>query len=49
MTGRPAGTVAFITAAAPEDIADAVLRLASDESRNITAAGISVDQGCTQY
>jgi NAD(P)-dependent dehydrogenase (short-subunit alcohol dehydrogenase family) len=35
--------------AQPEDIADAVLWLASDESRNITAAGRSVDQGSTQY
>jgi SDR family mycofactocin-dependent oxidoreductase len=35
--------------AQPEDIADAVLWLASDESRNVTAAGIPVDQGSTQY
>ena len=35
--------------AQPEDIADAVLWLASDESRNVGAAGISVDQGSTQY
>jgi SDR family mycofactocin-dependent oxidoreductase len=35
--------------AEPEDIADAVLWLAGDESRNVTAAGISVDQGSTQY
>lgn len=35
--------------AEPEDIADAVCWLASDESRNVTAAGISVDQGSTQY
>jgi NAD(P)-dependent dehydrogenase (short-subunit alcohol dehydrogenase family) len=49
MTGRLAGRVAFITGAAPEDIPDAVLWPASDESRNITAAGTSVDQGCTQY
>src|SRR3984885_3847444 len=33
----------------PEDIADAVCWLASDESRNVTAAAISVDQGSTQY
>jgi SDR family mycofactocin-dependent oxidoreductase len=35
--------------AQPEDIADAVCWLASDESRNVTAARISVDQGSTQY
>ncbi len=35
--------------AQPEDIADAVIWLASDESRNVTAAAISVDQGSTQY
>jgi NAD(P)-dependent dehydrogenase (short-subunit alcohol dehydrogenase family) len=35
--------------AQPEDIADAVCWLASDESRNVTAAQISVDQGSTQY
>jgi len=35
--------------AQPEDIADAVCWLASDESRNVTAAAISVDQGSTQY
>ena len=35
--------------AEPDDIADAVLWLASDGSRNVTAAGISVDQGSTQY
>ncbi|MGV0813415.1 mycofactocin-coupled SDR family oxidoreductase [Mycolicibacterium boenickei] len=33
----------------PEDIADAVAWLASDEARNVTAASISVDQGSTQY
>jgi NAD(P)-dependent dehydrogenase (short-subunit alcohol dehydrogenase family) len=33
----------------PDDIADAVLWLASDESRNVTAARIAVDQGSTQY
>lgn len=33
----------------PDDIADAVLRLASDQSRNVTAARIAVDQGSTQY
>jgi NAD(P)-dependent dehydrogenase (short-subunit alcohol dehydrogenase family) len=32
-----------------EDIAGAVCWLASDESRNVTAARISVDQGSTQY
>jgi NAD(P)-dependent dehydrogenase (short-subunit alcohol dehydrogenase family) len=36
-------------AAEPEDIADAVCWLASDESRNVTATRISVDQGSTQY
>jgi SDR family mycofactocin-dependent oxidoreductase len=35
--------------AEPEGIADAVCWLASDESRNVTAAAISVDQGSTQY
>lgn len=35
--------------AQPEDIADAVCRLASDESRLVTATRISVDQGSTQY
>src|ERR1700753_1756288 len=35
--------------AEPEDIADAVCWLASDESRNITAAAIPIDQGSTQY
>ena len=33
----------------PEDIADAVCWLASDESRNVTAAAVPVDQGSTQY
>ncbi|BBY04996.1 mycofactocin-coupled SDR family oxidoreductase [Mycobacterium noviomagense] len=33
----------------PEDIADAVCWLASDESRHVTAARIPVDQGSTQY
>ena len=33
----------------PEDIADAVCWLASDESRLVTAQAISVDQGSTQY
>jgi SDR family mycofactocin-dependent oxidoreductase len=36
-------------AAEPEDIADTVFWLASDESKNVTAAAISVDQGMTQY
>jgi NAD(P)-dependent dehydrogenase (short-subunit alcohol dehydrogenase family) len=36
-------------AAKPEDIADAVCRLASEESKNVTAAAISIDQGMTQY
>jgi NAD(P)-dependent dehydrogenase (short-subunit alcohol dehydrogenase family) len=36
-------------AADPEDIADAVCWLASDESKNVTATGISVDRGMTQY
>ncbi len=35
--------------AQPEDIADAVCWLASDESRLVTAQAISVDQGSTQY
>jgi SDR family mycofactocin-dependent oxidoreductase len=35
--------------AEPEDIADTVCWLASDESRNVTAAAIPVDQGSTQY
>lgn len=33
----------------PEDIADAVCWLASDESRLVTATRISVDQGSSQY
>lgn len=33
----------------PDDIANAVLWLASDESRNVTASQIAVDQGSTQY
>jgi SDR family mycofactocin-dependent oxidoreductase len=33
----------------PEDIADAVCWLASDESRNVTAAAVPVDQGSTQF
>jgi SDR family mycofactocin-dependent oxidoreductase len=36
-------------AADPEDIADAVCWLASDESKNVTAAAISIDHGMTQY
>ncbi|OBG76269.1 3-ketoacyl-ACP reductase [Mycobacterium sp. E2462] len=35
--------------AEPDEIADAVCWLASDESRKITAARIPVDQGSTQY
>lgn len=35
--------------AEPEDIAATVCWLASDDSRNVTAAAIPVDQGCTQY
>lgn len=35
--------------AEPEDVADVVCWLASDESRKITAAAIPVDQGSTQY
>jgi NAD(P)-dependent dehydrogenase (short-subunit alcohol dehydrogenase family) len=35
--------------AEPDEIADAVCWLASDESRNVTAAQIRVDQGSTQY
>jgi SDR family mycofactocin-dependent oxidoreductase len=33
----------------PEDIADTVCWLASDESRNVTAAAVPVDQGSTQF
>jgi SDR family mycofactocin-dependent oxidoreductase len=33
----------------PEDVSDVVCWLASDESKYITATGISVDQGSTQY
>ena len=36
-------------AAEPEDIADAVCWLASDESKLVTAQAISIDQGSTQY
>lgn len=36
-------------ASEPEDIADTIAWLASDESKNITAAAISIDQGMTQY
>jgi SDR family mycofactocin-dependent oxidoreductase len=36
-------------AAEPEDIADAVCWLASEEAKNVTAAAISIDQGMTQY
>lgn len=35
--------------AEPKDIADAECWLASDESLKVSAAGISVDQGSTQY
>ena len=35
--------------AEPDDIADAVLWLASDESKFVTAAAIPVDGGTTQY
>jgi NAD(P)-dependent dehydrogenase (short-subunit alcohol dehydrogenase family) len=35
--------------AEPDDIADAVCWLASDESRKVTASRIAVDQGSTQY
>ena len=35
--------------AEPEDIADAVLFLASDESKLITATQMSIDQGSTSY
>ena len=35
--------------AEPEDIADAVLWLASDESKFVTATAMSIDQGATQY
>ena len=33
----------------PEDVADAVCWLASDESRYVTASAIPVDQGSTHY
>jgi NAD(P)-dependent dehydrogenase (short-subunit alcohol dehydrogenase family) len=36
-------------AAEPEDIADAVCWLASEESKNVTAGPISIDQGMMQY
>jgi NAD(P)-dependent dehydrogenase (short-subunit alcohol dehydrogenase family) len=36
-------------AAEPEDIADAVCWLAGEESKNVTAGAISIDQGMTQY
>jgi NAD(P)-dependent dehydrogenase (short-subunit alcohol dehydrogenase family) len=36
-------------AAEPEDIAHAVCSLASEESKNVTAAAISIDQGMSQY
>ena len=36
-------------AAEPENIADAVCWLASEESKNGTAVAISIDQGMTQY
>ena len=35
--------------AEPEEVADAVCWLASDESRKVTAAQIRVGQGSTQY
>ena len=35
--------------AQPEDIADAVCWLASDESKMVTAQAMSVDQGSTRY
>jgi SDR family mycofactocin-dependent oxidoreductase len=35
--------------AEPEDIANAVLWLASDESKLVTATAMSIDQGATQY
>jgi NAD(P)-dependent dehydrogenase (short-subunit alcohol dehydrogenase family) len=38
-----------MAAAEPEDIAYAVCWLASEESKNVTAAAISIDQGMTQY
>jgi NAD(P)-dependent dehydrogenase (short-subunit alcohol dehydrogenase family) len=36
-------------AAEPEDIADAVCWLASEESKNVTAGPISIDQEMMQY
>jgi NAD(P)-dependent dehydrogenase (short-subunit alcohol dehydrogenase family) len=38
-----------ITAAEPVDISNAVLFLASDESRYVTALSLSVDAGNSQY
>jgi NAD(P)-dependent dehydrogenase (short-subunit alcohol dehydrogenase family) len=35
--------------AEPDDVADAVLWLASDESRLVTAMQIAIDQGSTSY
>ncbi len=35
--------------AQPEDIADAVCWLASEESKLVTAQAISIDQGSSQY
>jgi len=50
MTGRVEGKVAFITGAArtwvePEDISNAVLFFASDESRYVTGVQLPVDAG----
>ena len=51
MSGRLTGKVAFITGAARgQGRAHALLCwLASNESKNVTAAAISIDQGMTQY
>ncbi len=49
MTGRLAGKVAFITGAARGQGRAHAVRMASDESRLVTAARIPVDQGSTQY
>jgi hypothetical protein len=56
--GRVAGKVAFITGAMhllptpwvePVDVSNALLFLASDEGRFITASTLPVDAGATQH
>jgi NAD(P)-dependent dehydrogenase (short-subunit alcohol dehydrogenase family) len=49
---RPAGmftTMLPVEITAPEDVADTVLFLASDESRYVTAHEIAPDAGVTEY